>query len=87
MPVDERYDVAQERNKAGSEFRYKCNSHPKRKPGYWAPDRVYLDDNSFVSTLMFIETEWIDYDSCPAYHNHTGCTDCSWVPEALEAVL
>jgi hypothetical protein len=66
-----------EKTKIGSDFRYGCNNHaPRQGAVYWAPNRVYADDGTFTVALKDIETEWIEYDVCPAKHDHQGCLGC-----------
>ena len=83
MPVDTvpagRQDnpPVHEKTKTGLDWRYGCNNHGSRKGStYWAPDRVYNEDKTFTVIQKEIEPEWIEYDSCPAYHNHQGCEGC-----------
>ena len=66
-----------EKTKTGPDWRYGCNGHASRKgASYYAPDRVYRPDGTFWIVLRKIETEWIEYDVCPAKHEHQGCQDC-----------
>jgi hypothetical protein len=65
-----------EKTKTGADWRYGCNNHPKRKSGYWAPNREYDDTGNYTETKFWIETEWLDYDVCPAAHEHQGCEGC-----------
>ena len=75
MPVDDH--PVHEKTKINSDWRYGCHNHLGRKgAGYWAPNRRYNPDGSFAIEYVWIATEWIEYDLCPAAHNHQGCTDC-----------
>lgn len=66
-----------EKTKTGADWRYGCNNHPSRKGAhYHAPNRIYRPDGTFYVVLARIESEWIEYDVCPAAHDHQGCTDC-----------
>jgi hypothetical protein len=61
----------------GDGYRYGCHNHPSRKGnGYFAPNRRYLPDGRFVLELVWIATEWIDYDRCPAASEHPFCNGC-----------
>lgn len=65
------------KTRQNSDSRYGCHNHPSRKgASYYAPNRRYLPDGRFVLELIKIETEWIDYDICPAASEHSRCTDC-----------
>ena len=62
----------------GKDWRYGCWNHPPRKGNaYYAPTRRYLPDGRFVIELAHIETEWIEYETCPAKHDHQGCEGCN----------
>lgn len=75
MPVDDH--PVHEKTKTGLDWRYGCNNHGHRKgAAYYAPDRIYRPDGTFYTVLSRIVTEWIEYDSCPAYHEHQGCEGC-----------
>jgi len=75
MPVDNH--PVHERTKTDDSFRYGCNNHPKRGGGYWAPNRRYTKvDGCYSIVYEYIKTDWIDYESCPAAHDHIGCTGC-----------
>lgn len=66
-----------EKTKIDSGWRYGCNNHPPRKGNaYYALNRRYLADGRFIVELVRIETEWIEYDTCPAWHDHQGCIGC-----------
>lgn len=66
-----------EKTKAGPDWRYGCSNHATRKGNvYYAPNRIYLPNGKFYLELKEIETEWIEYESCPAKHDHQGCIDC-----------
>ena len=74
MPVDDH--PIHPTTQKGSDFRYGCNNSKEKASGYYAPDRVYRPDGTFHIVQTLIKSEWIKYDSCPAYHDHIGCTDC-----------
>lgn len=75
MPVDDHPIHPKTVQAAGA--RYGCHNHPSRKGnGYYAPNRRYLPDGRFVLELVRIETEWIDYDVCPAASDHPCCEGC-----------
>lgn len=75
MPVDDH--PVHEKTKTGPDWRYGCNNHkPRKGNAYYAPDRLYRPDGTFYTVLTRIQTEWIEYESCPAYHNHQGCKEC-----------
>ena len=66
-----------EKTKTGPDWRYGCNNHkPRKGNAYYAPDRLYRPDGTFYTVLTRIQTEWIEYEPCPAYHNHQGCKEC-----------
>lgn len=74
-PVDDH--PVHEKTKIGADWRYGCNNHGSRKGAiYYAPNRVYDDEGKFTVELKDIKTEWIEYDVCPAKHDHQGCQDC-----------
>jgi hypothetical protein len=39
--------------------RYGCNGRREFKAGYWAPDRTYAPDGSFIRTITFVESATI----------------------------
>lgn len=65
------------KTKVGAEWRYGCNNHKSRKGNrYAAPDRKYFENGVYQETTAWIKTEWIEYEVCPAAHDHQGCLDC-----------
>lgn len=75
MPVEDH--PVHERTKIGADFKYGCFNHPSRKgASYYAPNRIYRPNGTFLIVQEKIETEWIEYETCPAKHDHQGCLDC-----------
>lgn len=68
-----------EKTKIDDGFRYGCNNHLSRKGSfYYAPNRRYNVDGSYANEIVMVKTDWIEYESCPAAHDHIGCTDCKY---------
>lgn len=75
MPVEDH--PVHPSTKIGKDWRYGCWNHPPRKGAkYLAPTREYHPGGHYEERKVWIATEWIDYDTCPAAHEHQGCTDC-----------
>lgn len=74
MPVDDHPVHPKTIQAAGT--KYGCNNHKRKPSHYYAPNRIYRNDGTFINTIKKIRTEWIEYAECPAGSNHPGCDGC-----------
>lgn len=54
-----------------------CYNRTGYANGYYAPDRMYRPDGTFVINQIYIKTSWIDYERCPN-KDYEECIGCTW---------
>lgn len=79
MPVDDH--PVHQKTKVGPNFRYGCNNRIKGVVGYYAEDRQYRPDGTFIKVHRFIENKMSTDCKYDLYHNDSACTDCRWRPK------
>ena len=63
-------------------FRWGCHNRPPFAEGYWAPDRVYLEDGSYIDDRAWIlHTNTMDCQSRISRATDPHCRGCKHITE------
>lgn len=76
MPPVEDHPI-HEKTRVGSDFRYGCFNHPPFSDGYWAPDRVYREDGTFLIRQKFIKRSSSDKCHFDQIMHPAYCEGCN----------
>lgn len=83
MAADNRYDVVHEKTRLKAGVRYGCFDKPRSTIGYYAPDRQYRPDGTFVVVMKFIHNVMSKPCRYDLWQNDSRCKGCD-VPKDFE---